>query len=271
MQTFRNFIDSPRLRQFAQITSIILAISTFGGWLLNFLNLASKIPLSLITDHTRQLFDCTISFVIFFLGLSYWRLSRRFSVSFKDDFKDDITNNWEFEGKWIKIEKGVLCVTDSDPGGITKSGSLWENYEFEFETKIINKCSSWVVRAQDLNNYFMFQCGPEMIKPHHRATVPKIEQRTPAYVPEGKSGESTIQISYETGWQIWNGVPHNSNLTDWVKVRIRVYGSEVKIWIGKELVYHESNLIPYATGRVGFRNWGDEEAHFKKVRVRPLS
>jgi len=32
--------------------------------------------------------------------------------------------------------------------------------------------------------------------------------------------------------------------------------------------FHRENILTIPVGRVGFRCWGDEEAHFRKVRVK---
>jgi len=69
-----------------------------------------------------------------YLLLSNWRVVRRFNVSFIENFKGDLTENWEYMGDWSKVDNKTLCVKGSEVGGITKIGSLWENYDFEFET-----------------------------------------------------------------------------------------------------------------------------------------
>ena len=72
-------------------------------------------------------------------------MQRRITIGLRDNFKDDLKNNWEYRGEWSKPEKGVLCVRGGDEGGITKVGALLENYEFSFETKIINKVTGWIL------------------------------------------------------------------------------------------------------------------------------
>ena len=79
-------------------------------------------------------------------------LRRRFSRGFHDDFSKGLATNWDFVGGWRVTPNGELVVTNSDPGGLTKMGTFWENYTFEFEASIINQCVGIVVRAQDPNN-----------------------------------------------------------------------------------------------------------------------
>lgn len=113
----------------------------------------------------------------------------------------------------------------------------------------------------------MFQCQKDVIVPHQRVTVPKIQPDS----TNSDTSSKNLTVAFEVGWRRWEGRPHNSKLDDWTKVKIRVRGSEVSIWIADRLVFREPNLVTFARGRVGFRNFGDEEAHFRKVKVRPLN
>jgi len=158
-------------------------------------------------------------------------LKRRITIAFRDNFKGDLENNWEYRGEWSKPEKGVLRALGSDEGGITKVGALWENYEFSFETKIINKVTGWIVRARDLNNYFMFQCGHDVITPHQRLSRPLFKPK-----PDKTSVEIT---GHQVGWRILDPVSHNKKLHDWFKVKIIVRGSSAQININDEPVFHQ--------------------------------
>jgi len=178
-------------------------------------------------------------------------------VGFIEKLKSDLHESWDFKGDW-KIENDELSVSNSDEGGITKNGSLWENYEFEFETKIINKFSGWIVRARDLNNYFMFQINFENIRPHLRISQPIM-----------KNKDGAVEITkINVGWQLFGNFPHHKDLKDkWFKVKTIVKGSRVDIFIDNNNVFHEDNFLTISTGKVGFREWGDEHAHFKKIKV----
>ena len=61
-------------------------------------------------------------------------------------------------------EQNILIVTESDKGGIAKPCQTWTDYVFEFETKIVNKYTSWIVRAADIENYMMLQCGQKTLR-----------------------------------------------------------------------------------------------------------
>ena len=58
-------------------------------------------------------------------------LERYAKLLFKDDFESDLESNWEYEGGW-NIASGELCITQSEKGGITRIGSQWDDYSFEF-------------------------------------------------------------------------------------------------------------------------------------------
>jgi hypothetical protein len=262
----RKLLNSKRVQDLSAIVTILVAVPTFAGWLISLFDVSRSTFLTGIVSYLPVLFNLSVVLSLIFISTTLWRWHRRFTISFTDNFKHQLNDNWEYEGDWKIIEQGVLSVRNSGIGGITNVGSHWENYDFEFETRIVNECSSWVIRAQDLNNYFMFQCRRDVIRPHQRVTVPKI-QTNPA---EPTTSPAHLVVAFEVGWKIWDGRPHNSNLDDWTKVRIRVRGSDVMIWIAERLVFHEPTLVPYATGRVGFRNYGAEEAHFRNVKVRPI-
>lgn len=115
----------------------------------------------------------------FLIMLWCWisRLNRRFVQGFKENFTGDLRKNWDFTGEWRLVEKGILIVNKSHTGGLTKSGAYWENYTFKFKAFIMNKCLGVIVRAQDLNNYYMFQIRKDKIRPHRLVTFPVLEKK----------------------------------------------------------------------------------------------
>lgn len=249
----------------SNLLNIATLIATLTFLILSALGSLTKLS-SFLAEHLITIFSIFILSALFYLYLEILRLKRRITIAFRDNFKHDFENNWEYKGQWSQPEKGVLRVrggeegSRGDEGGITKVGALWENYEFSFETKIINKVTGWIVRARDSNNYFMFQCGHQVITPHQRLSRPLFKPK-----PDSTSVEIT---GHQVGWKILDAVPHNKKLHDWFKVKIIVRGSSVQININDEPVFHQKNLLTIPVGRVGFRCWGDEEAHFRKVRVK---
>jgi len=190
--------------------------------------------------------------------MKIYKIEKRLRIAFIEKLKKDLHINWDFKGDW-KIEDGELSVTESEEGGISKTGSLWENYEFEFETKILNKFSGWIVRAQDLNNYLMFQINNEYIRPHLRLSQPRFKNIE----------EDTFEISeIRVGWKLFGNFPHYKNIKNrWFKIKTIVRGSRVDIFVDGENVYHADNLLTIPFGKVGFRESGEEHAHFRNIEV----
>jgi hypothetical protein len=56
-------------------------------------------------------------------------------------------------------------------------------------------------------------------------------------------------------------------LTGWFKVKLKVHGESVKFYINDELIFEKDSILKIATGKVGFRNDGQESAFVKKVKV----
>ena len=199
------------------------------------------------------------------------RLHSRFIKGFKDKFDGNLGDSWDYKGPWRIPEKGTLIVTGSDEGGITKSGAHWENYTFSFEAKIINECIGVIVRAQDLNNYYMFQIRPDKIRPHRRIAVPVI-------VDDNSNDENADEpklraVQHFLGWQTeqntptLRSIPIIPTLEDWFKVKISVKGQSISIYINGTLIYQRPDLLQIPTGKIGFRNHDAEEAQVKNVNV----
>lgn len=256
MVSIQRILKSQVLSNLLNIATLIVTLTFL---ILSALGSLIKIS-SFLAEHFSIIFSIFILSAFFYLYLEISRLKRRITMAFRHNFKGDLENNWEYRGEWSKPEKGVLRVRGSDEGGITKVGALWENYEFSFQTKIINKVTGWIVRARDLNNYFMFQCGHQVITPHQRLSRPLFKPK-----PDSTSVEIT---GHQVGWKIFDPVPHNKKLQDWFKVKIIVRGSSVQININDDPVLHQKDILTIPVGRVGFRCWGDEEARFRKVRVK---
>jgi len=199
--------------------------------------------------------------------------SKRWGLTFKGDFFDDFkrglrSSEWEWYGNW-RIEeeenKNVLSVTNSPDGGFTRVGAYWTNYNFTFDTKILNKFSSWLLRVKDKHNYLMFQCWRDRIVPHIRIN------------------------SY---WEVCEPIFLDNHLTIkinmWYKVKIIVRGDIIEIEINGNNIrytipptttpnlpklYENNRRATFDTGslrmsgRVGFRNDGNEKALFRKVKM----
>jgi len=184
---------------------------------------------------------------------------------FREDFRHGL-ENWEYgdEEDWRTEREGdgcILIVTGSERGGIAKPCLLWSDYVFEFETKIVNGNSSWIIRAQDTGNYVMLQCEQERLYPHFR-----------------------MQGRWEKlPWTRENPVPlpFRLPLDTWFGVHIEVRGTLVLVTVAvndraREILNNSTLLEPptapasYPMGSVGFRESAAECAHFRNVRVKRL-
>jgi len=237
------------------IAAIILAI----GWISSFFNCGNSGLFALLRNNLSIIWRVAVSALVITLFIWITILHNRYTRGFTDKFKNDLQSNWDFKGDWRLAEKRTLQVTESTDGGITKIGAQWENYQFTFKAKIINKCIGVIVRAQDLNNYYMFQINQNKIVPHRRAAVPTIDQS------EGDQQNNTI--SFKVGWQRFPETPINPELNDWFKVKIIVKGQSYWIYINGELALQEESFLKIPNGKVGFRNSGDEKALIKDVKI----
>lgn len=192
---------------------------------------------------------------------------------FRDNFKHGL-QRWEYFGDW-KIEKEdghhILIVRKSDIGGFALPCRQWIDYLFEFETKIVQANTSWIIRAADIHNYVLLQCSTTEINPHYRV--------------------NGLWVKLESV-KLQTPLPLNT----WFKVQIKAQGTRVVVKAaieGKEKILLDSYLLEptgfvaefsegdvprkldlfgsFPAGSVGFREAGLSEcAHFRDVRVTKL-
>jgi hypothetical protein len=223
-------------------------------------------------DVSLIIWICLILILYLFYRIS--KLSRYVAITFKDNFKRNLTKNWDYTGRWELVQKNQLLVTASDIGGITKVGQLWCDYRFEFDVLIVNDRIGWIVRAQDLFNYYMIQLTNTHIRPHIRfaGRWVLIEERT-----------HNLNITTNVSYHICTDV-RSSEIT------VKVDGQEVyynidffnmkfielQILEGREIlriVSFQPNTIvvpAYTSGRVGFRMDGAEQGRVSHCRVKPI-
>lgn len=199
-------------------------------------------------------------------------LARRLPSGFREDFRGDLSANWDFQGPWKKTDANTMIVTGSDQGGITKAGAAWENYTFSFRARIMNKCLGAVVRAQDLNNYTMFQISRDTLFPHRRATVPVVDEPTGLVIGSPPSKDGTLAhkpVRFLTGWQVLKdeAKPIIPPIDDSFDVQITVRGMSVSVRINQKIVFQDDSFLKTPVGKVGFRCSSDEAAEIQRVRV----
>lgn len=222
----------------------------------------------------------------------YWQKRKINLVAgeFNDSFENGL-GNWEYDSEGWKIEQenkeAILSVSDSQDGGITKKGFSWTDYEFVFDTKVISKCSGWIIRAENRSKYLMIQLNLENLNKQMLRLHLKIPGSSYPWIvmPE-------VKLNLEKSLK----------LLEWIKVKIVVLGSNVDVYLNGEHAAHyllqdplpvstdeqvqlvednglTSNVkikrsyvaMDYSVGRVGFRCAPlAEHAHFRNVRVNPI-
>jgi hypothetical protein len=96
---------------------------------------------------------------------------------------------------------------------------------------------------------------------------PKLENQSIS----GKFLQVDVQ-NVQIGWLRFDPpTPVKLQLQTWYRLKIRVEGASVSIYINDELYLHQDNFLGITMGRIGFRNHQYEEALVRNVRVRPLS
>src|SRR5262249_21201406 len=93
-------------------------------------------------------------------------LGQYVALNFEDNFTGNLRKNWDYHGDWEIAANNEVSITNSPFGGITKVGTLWRDYVFEFNAVIENDRIGWIVRAQDTFNYYMIQLTPTVLRPH---------------------------------------------------------------------------------------------------------
>lgn len=248
------------------ISAIILAtgfISQFFAW-------GNQGLFAYLTGNLQSVWFFTFTIIAFTLWLWVSRLNSRFTSRFRDNFSENLNINWDFIGPWRVAEKNTLLVTGSDAGGLTKVGATWENYTFSFDARITDKCLGVIVRAQDLDNYYMFQINPDKIRPHRRVATPVIEDDTTQSKQKQSVDESSQArfIKFKVAWQVFDSqIPINPPLTDWFRTKIIVRGESVQIYIDNELRFQQESFLKIPMGKVGFRNTIRESALVRNVQV----
>lgn len=248
------------------------AIIVGVGYVSKFFKWGIKGPFPFLRENILYFWLLAIVAILAVLWIRISRIHGRFLSGFKDDFRGDLNDNWDFRGKWRITEKGTLLVTQSGDGGLSKLGTYWENYTFTFKAFIQNICLGAIVRAHGLDNYYMLQITKKRIRPHQRIAVPVFEKESQSrpeieYISEGVL--ELQPLKHALGWYVFDGIAVDLNrpLEDWFDVRITVRGQSIFLYINDELVFQQDSFLMIPTGKVGFRNSGAESALVRNVRV----
>lgn len=267
--------------QVTKWAAFISAATLIISLLARFVNWGQSGPFQVVLDNQESIWFTAATILLITLSVWTLNLNRRFVYRFSDDFNGNLRANWDFKGPWRIAEDGTLLVTGSDAGGITKVGAQWENYTFTFRARIRNKCSGVVVRAVDLDNYYMFQIRKDKIRPHRRVSVPVLEDKQFIQAGENQSPPQADAdeeladtprfhpVNFITAWQIFESLftPVDSDLDGWFTVKVIVRGESVRLYIDDELQFQQDSFLKIPTGKVGFRNSIDEVALVRNVQV----
>jgi hypothetical protein len=188
-----------------------------------------------------------------------WRYPPHVPVKFTEDFSHGL-GKWNYEGNWSIVKDGgsnVLVVTGSDAGGYARECHAWEDYIVEFETKIVNEWSAWIIRAKDNETYVMLQCGQNMVRVHFRVN--------------GKwSIAEPIALSVTLPPNKWFGVRIVVRTTG-VKLTLTVDGKKLDVTgLPSNMLSSPNARLDHNFGSFGFREWGGECAHFRKLSAMTL-
>jgi hypothetical protein len=166
--------------------------------------------------------------------------------------------NWEYEGAWAIENKNELLVTNSEYGGVAWQCLNWKDYSFEFDTKICNKFTSWIVRAQNARTYVMLQCHPTRIYPHFCVNKhwTKIEW----------TGQNPLKLPITLPIDTWFHVRIEVKNFD-VTITFLIDGKDYSVPTIKDLLQPPIAPIEYGIGSIGFRCSGDEAAFFRNISV----
>lgn len=192
----------------------------------------------------------------------------------------------EWVGRGIfRFVRNERCfeITDSHVGYIFPRTSLWDDYQYECNFKIINGCLGFIIRASDLSNYIMLQFTKDGINPHIRLngqwirkehTDPDVNltfknELSPdtwykaRIICEKRSirivilkGEKPI---FDRHWRI----PDQMQITQ-IQVEKDNLGDEKQT----SIVYLQN--IDFDFGAMGLRDHGDERAFVKDIFVEKL-
>lgn len=279
-QEVRGFFK--KIESWFRVLSPFATVAIFLIWLTGKIFGLIKPASDFISENLALTWLVLLTIWLIALALSFWRIWRRFATGFSDNFRDNPSLRWDTQGKWQIPEKGTLLVqgwgaesgTRSDAGGITKVGALWENYILSCNFKLLRSCLGVIVRASDLNNYYMFQILKDNIVPHRRWSSPLFSE--PASEEQSVSEDQAIsarlmQVGIQIGWQVVDPpTPVKLELHTWYRLRIKVEGASVWLYINDGLYLHKDNFLDITMGRIGFRNHGYEEALVRKVKVRAI-
>jgi len=190
------------------------------------------------------------------------------------------------EKDWIGIGKFFYMVnancyeiTESHAGYIFPAVLDWSDYKFEFDFKVVNRYLAWIVRANNLSNYLMFQCGLDGINPHIRLNGQWI-------IKNHQDSDVNFTFKENLSPDTWY---HAKIFCEKRNIRLVIYNKKFPLfdrhWKIPErlLINYKTSLDPkdknlaqlvqnidFDFGAIGFRNHGDEKGLIKNIYIEKL-
>jgi hypothetical protein len=220
-----------------------------------------------IRDNLIWVWVILLTLMAFIILYRVTNLTRKLVGGYEVNIQGDPSQNWEFQGPspWHTTAEGELVITGSHDGGITKVGHQWENYDLVFKARIIHNCLGVIVRAANLNNYYMLQIHKDSVVPHHKRLIrlneTKVEQQN----------DKTVLITpgqYGVAWEVQSAISYSPAIDGWFDGRIAVRGDALALYINNNLVYEQRGYLQIPTGKAGFRNDGPEKALVKDIKIK---
>jgi len=256
-------------------SAILVAISLFIRIVLELLDIKQMSDTEIIAHIVKtaalafvKYWEYLLFILLAVLGISlavqYRKINKQLSLGFEDKLDAPINKSWDFEGAWSITQEGDLYITNSERGGLSKKGAFWENYEFSFEANLLNDCLGVIVRAQDLNNYFMVQITADQIRPH-LIKDEYMGDDNPNQQERVYNSQTIKRMTYIFPDRIAN---HRQTLNKWFKCLVTVKGLAISMKIEDIPVFNGEMLPLSPSGKVGFRNFNHEAALVKNIKVR---
>ncbi len=190
-------------------------------------------------------------------------------------------DNWVGKGTWeYSKSNGAYLITNSLNGFIFNKCLLWTDYAVDFEFKIVRDNCGWIVRARDLSNYVMLQCGLDQINPH-------IKRNGIFFISHGKDPGVNLTFDTQLRLDLWyKAIIHceKSRLTIrisdqkqqpifdriWTIPERQVFRYKEKI--GEEDKESKTIVLPVDLdfGTIGFRCWGHEQSLIRDLLIRKI-
>ncbi len=159
------------------------------------------------------------------------------------------TPNWSILNGSLQAQGGNV--------GLLGFGSNWTDYTMTFSTQIISNQSGWVVRGQSADNNYLF-----ILDANNDTTgTPDALQE---YVGTGTNAYdhiATVALSSTLQSNTWHSV---KTVVKGTTITVFLDGTQISSFNSTSFA---SGVPSYATGTIGFREYGSEAASFKNLQI----